>query len=83
MRDDPTGWLIRLLKGPDLARCLGIGLYDPKAAIREEAESCGSQISDGKNEKSFVLILQAVRFSMTLRTDIFLYTEKLAVMRNV
>ena len=41
-------------------------------------ESCGSQLSDGKNEKLFFCILQSVGFSMTLRTDIFLYTEKLS-----
>ena len=41
-------------------------------------ESCGSQLSDGKNEKLFVCILQSVGFSMTLRTDICLYTEKLS-----
>ena len=41
-------------------------------------ESCGSQLSDGKNEKLFFCILQSVGFSMTLRTDIFLYTENLS-----
>ena len=41
-------------------------------------ESCGSQLSDGKNEKLFFCILQSVGFSRTLRTDIFLYTEKLS-----
>ena len=41
-------------------------------------ESCGSQLSDGKHEKLFFCILQSVGFSMTLRTDIFLYTEKLS-----
>ena len=41
-------------------------------------ESCGSQLSDGKNEKLFFCILQSVGFSVTLRTDIFLYTEKLS-----
>ena len=40
-------------------------------------ESCGSPLSDGI--KNFFLILQSVRFSMTVRTDIFLYTEKLSV----
>ena len=41
-------------------------------------ESCGSQLSDGKDEKLFFCILQSVGFSVTLRTDIFLYTEKLS-----
>ena len=41
-------------------------------------ESCGSQLSDGKNKKLFFCILHSVGFSMTLRTDIFLYTEKLS-----
>ena len=46
-------------------------------------ESCGSQLSDGKNEKLFFCILQSVGFSMTLRTDIFLYTEKLSYDKSV
>ena len=41
-------------------------------------ESCGSQLWDGKNEKLFFCILQGVGFSRTLRTDIFLHTEKLS-----
>ena len=41
-------------------------------------ESCGSHLSDGKNEKLFVRILQSVGFSMTLCTDIFLNIEKLS-----
>ena len=41
-------------------------------------ESCGSHLSGGIKEKIFFSILQSVRFSRTLRTDIFLYTEKLS-----
>ena len=41
-------------------------------------ESCGSHLSGGVKEKIFFGILQSVRFSMTVRTDIFLYTEKLS-----
>jgi len=41
-------------------------------------ESCGSHLSGGIKEKIFFSILQSVRFSGTLRTDIFLYTEKLS-----
>ena len=41
-------------------------------------ESCGSHLSGGVKEKIFFCILQSVRFSMTVRTDIFLYTEKLS-----
>ena len=41
-------------------------------------ESCGSHLSGGIKEKIFVSILQSVGFSRTLRTDIFLYTEKLS-----
>ena len=39
-------------------------------------ESCGSHLSGDIKEKIFFCILQSVRFSMTVRTDIFLYTEK-------
>ena len=46
-------------------------------------ESCGSQLSDGKNEKLFFCILQSVGFSRTLRTDIFLYSEKLSYSLHV
>ena len=45
-------------------------------------ESCGSQLSDGQKDKLFVLILQSIGFSMTLRTDIFLYTEKLSYLEK-
>ena len=41
-------------------------------------ESCGSPLSDGIKKKILVFILQSVWFTMTLRTDIFLYTEKLS-----
>ena len=41
-------------------------------------ESCGSHLSGDIKEKIFFCILQSVRFSMTVRTDIFLYTEKLS-----
>merc|ERR550519_1431469 len=41
-------------------------------------ESCGSHLSGDIKEKIFFCILQSVRFSGTLRTDIFLYTEKLS-----
>merc|ERR550519_773930 len=41
-------------------------------------ESCGSLLSGDIKEKIFFCILQSVRFSRTLRTDIFLYTEKLS-----
>ena len=41
-------------------------------------ESCGSHLSGDIKEKIFFCILQSVRFSRTLRTDIFLYTEKLS-----
>ena len=41
-------------------------------------ESCGSHLSGGIKEKIFFSILQSVQFSRTLRTDIFLYTEKLS-----
>ena len=41
-------------------------------------ESCGSHLSGGVKEKIFFCILQSVWFSRTLRTDIFLYTEKLS-----
>ena len=44
-------------------------------------ESCGSHLSGGIKEKIFFSILQSVRFSRTLRTDIFLYTEKLSYVR--
>merc|ERR1719305_1574111 len=43
-------------------------------------ESCGSHLSGDIKEKIFFCILQSVRFSMTVRTDIFLYTEKLSYM---
>ena len=43
-------------------------------------ESCGSHLSGGIKEKIFFSILQSVRFSRMLRTDIFLYTEKLSYM---
>ena len=46
-------------------------------------ESCGSPLSDGIKKKYFFLILQSVWFSRTLRTDIFLYTEKLSYKTNV
>ena len=41
-------------------------------------ESCGSPLSEGIKKNIFLLILQSVEFSRTLRTDIFLYTEKLS-----
>ena len=41
-------------------------------------ESCGSHLSDGIKKKIFFCILWSVWFSMTVRTDIFLYTEKLS-----
>ena len=41
-------------------------------------ESCGSHLSGGVKKKIYFCILQRVRFSRTLRTDIFLYTEKLS-----
>ena len=41
-------------------------------------ESCGSHLSDGVKKQIYFCILQSVQFSRTLRTDIFLYTEKLS-----
>ena len=46
-------------------------------------ESCGSHLSGGIKEKIMFSILQSVRFSRTLRTDIFLYTEKLSVLNGI
>ena len=45
-------------------------------------ESCGSHLSGGVKEKIFFCILQSVRFSMTVCTDIFLYTEKLSYLTS-
>ena len=41
-------------------------------------ESCGSHLSGSVKKNIYFCILQRVRFSRTLRTDIFLYTEKLS-----